>query len=114
MIEPGELNQRITFQARTAGQDAMGQASGAWANVATDPEVWAKSANVSSRDIAAAGMHAAGLDAKFIIRHRDDVLPTWRVLWRGVAFAIVGYPAALSGGTEWLEIRCTKTVSAAA
>lgn len=114
MIDPGELNQRITFQARAAGVDAMGQRNGAWADVASNPSVWAKSANVSSRDIAAAGAHMPGLDAKFVVRHRDDVLPTWRVLWRGVAFAIVGQPAALSGGTEWLEIRCSKTVSTAA
>lgn len=113
MIDPGELNQRITFQARAAGQDAMGQANGAWANVATDPEVWAKSANFSSRDLAAVGAHAPGLDAKFIIRWRADVLPTWRVLWLGKAFRIIGEPAALSGGTQWLEIRCSKIVSAA-
>jgi SPP1 family predicted phage head-tail adaptor len=108
----GALNQRITFQARAAGQDAMGSPNGAWANVATNPTVWAKSANVSSRDIAAVGLHQAGLDAKFVVRWRADVLPTWRVLWRGVAYAIVGEPAALAGGTEWLEIRCTKSLGA--
>ena len=108
MIHPGELNQRVTFQARAAGQDAMGSPNGAWADVATDPTVWAKSANVSGRDIAAVGLHQAGLDAKFIVRWREDILPTWRVLWRGVPHHIVGEPAALAGGTEWLEIRCTK------
>lgn len=112
MIDPGELNQRITFLARVAGQDALGGPNGAWANVPTDPEVWAKSANVSSRDIAAVGLHQAGLDAKFIVRWRADVLPTWRVLWRGVPYRIVGEPAALSGGTEWLEIRCSKYLGA--
>ena len=114
MIDPGELNQRITFQARAAGLDAMGQPNGAWADVPTDPTVWAKSANVSSRDIAAAGAHMPGLNAKFIVRHRGDILPTWRVLWRGQAFSIVGQPAALAGGLDWLEIRCSKVVSPAA
>lgn len=113
MIQPGELNQRITFQARAAEQDAMGSPNGTWADVPTDATVWAKSANVSSRDIAAAGLHQAGLDAKFIIRWRADVQPTWRVLWRGVPHRIVGEPAALAGGTEWLEIRCTKHLGAA-
>jgi SPP1 family predicted phage head-tail adaptor len=110
-IDPGELNQRITFQARAAGQDVLGQPNGAWANVATDPEVWAKSANVSSRDIAAAGAHQSSLDAKFVIHWRADVLATWRVLWRGQAYKIVGDPAALSGGTDWLEIRCVRMLS---
>jgi SPP1 family predicted phage head-tail adaptor len=88
--------------------------TGAWYNVPTDPEVWAKSANVSSRDIAAVGVHQAGLDAKFIVRWRSDILPTWQVLWGGRAFEIVGQPAALSGGTEWLEIRCKLKVNAQA
>lgn len=110
---PGQLNERITFQARAAGQDALGQANGAWANVATDPEVWARSAGVSSRDIAAGGMHAAGVDAKFLVRYRADVQPTWRVLWRGQPYRIVGEPAPVSGGTEWLEIRVTKMVATA-
>ena len=112
-MHPGELNQRITFQARAAGQDELGQPNGAWANVPTDAEVWAKSAGVSSRDIAAGGMHAAGVDAKFIIRYRTDVQPTWRVLWRGQAYRIVGDPAPVSGGTEWLEVRCTQQVATA-
>lgn len=106
LMDPGQLNQRITFQVRGDGQDATGQPNGAWANVPTNPEVWAKSANVSSRDIAAVNGHQASLDAKFIIRWRNDVLPTWQVLWGGRAFEIVGEPAALSGGTVWLEIRC--------
>lgn len=113
MIDPGQLNQRITFQARAAGQDVLGQPSGAWADVPTDPQVWARSAGVSSRDLAAVGAHQAGLDAKFIIRYRNDVLPTWRVLWQGRAYRIVGEPAPVSGGTEWLEIRCSLVVSAA-
>lgn len=114
MIDPGELNQRIIFQARAAGQDAMGQANGAWSSVPSNPEVWAKSANVSSRDLAAVGAHQPGLDAKFIVRWRADVSPAWRVLWKGMAFRIVGEPAALSGGADWLEIRCSKIVSTAA
>lgn len=108
----GELNQRITFLARAAGQDDHGQPNGAWSPVATDPTVWAKSAGVSSRDIAAAGGHQSSLDAKFIVRYRADVLPTWRVQWVGRVFEIVGTPAPVSGGTEWMEVRCSQVAAA--
>lgn len=107
-MAPGELNQRITFLARAAGQDDLGQPSGAWAPVATDPEVWARSANASARDLAFAGGHQSTVDAKWIIRHRSDIEPTWRVQWQGEHYQIVGEPACLAGGTEWLEIRGRK------
>lgn len=104
-IHAGELNQRLTFVAQAAGQDALGQPNGAWLPVATEPTVWAKSAGVSARDIAAAGVHSATVDAKWIVRYRADLLPTWRVQWNDQTFEMIGAPALLSGGTQWLEIR---------
>lgn len=101
----GELNQRITFQAQATGVDTLGQRNGAWAPVATDPTVWAKSGNASSRDIAAASAHGGTVDAKWIIRWRADIQAAWRVVWNGGVYAIVGQPAPLAGGTEWLEVR---------
>lgn len=106
----GQLDQLITFQARAPGKDALGQASGAWANVPTDPEVWAHSAFVTGRDVAVAGQYQATLDAKFIIRYRADILPTWRVLWNGQAFEILGDPAPIEGAREYMELRCTSGV----
>lgn len=111
-MHAGELNQRITFLVQTPGQDDLGQPTGAWAPVATDPTVWAKSAGVSGRDIAAGGAHLATVDAKWIVRYREDVLATWRVVWRGVTYRIVGQPAPVSGGNEWLEIRGQALVAA--
>lgn len=105
-----DLNQRITFLAQASGQDALGQPNGAWSAVATDPTVWARSAGVSGRDIAAGGLHQATVDAKWIVRYRADVLPAWRVQWNGDVYAIVGEPAPVAGGLEWLEIRGRKVV----
>ena len=105
-----DFNQRITFQALAASEDSLGQPSGAWVDVATDPTVWAKSAFISGRDLAAAGQLQATLDAKFIVRYRADVLPSWRVLWRGQPLDIVGEPADIDGAREWLSVACTKGV----
>lgn len=106
-LHPGQFRERITFQARAAGKDALGQANGAWANVPTDPTVWAKSAFVTGRDVAVAGQYQATLDAKFIVRYRTDILPTWRVLWNGQPFEILGDPAPIDGARDYLELRCT-------
>lgn len=105
-IGAGDLTEQITFQTRAAGVDDLGDETGDWANVPTDPTVWAKPAFITGRDIEAAGQLNATLDAKFIVRYRTDVLPTWRILWNGASFAIVGFPAPI--GREWLEIACTK------
>ena len=107
----GERKERITFLAQKPGQDAYGQPNGAWLPVPCGT-VWAKSAGVSSRDIAAAGGNQSILDAKFIVKYRAAVPPTWRVQWRGQQYEIVGRPAPVSGGAEWLEIRCSQTVVA--
>lgn len=110
----GELNQLITFLAQATGVDAQGQPNGAWGTVANNATVWARSAGVSSRDIAAAGVHLATVDAKWIVDYRADVLPTWRVQWNGSTYAIVGDPAPVGGGLEWLEIRGRKVVEPSA
>ena len=113
-MHPGEFNQRVTFLAQAAGDDGLGQPNGAWLPVATDPTVWAKSGNASSRDIAAAGAHGGTVDAKFIVRWRADVLPAWRVQWGGAVYAIVGQPAALAGGAEYLEVRARRLAGVSA
>lgn len=105
-IHAGLLRERITFLVQASGQDAMGQPNGAWAAVPSTPTVWAYDAGVSSRDIAFGTAHAATVDAKWIVRYRADVLPTWRVQWKGVDYEIIGQPAPLAGkANEWLEIR---------
>jgi SPP1 family predicted phage head-tail adaptor len=109
-IQPADLTERITFQVRATTRDALGQASGAWANVATDPTVWARPGFIGGRDVAIAGQHQATLDAKFIIRKRADILPTWRVLWGGKPFEIIGQPIPLGQFSEWLQINCTAGV----
>ncbi len=111
-MHAGKLHERITFLVQASGQDGMGQPNGAWAPVPTTPEVWAYNAGISSRDIAHGTAHSATIDAKWIIRARSDVLPTWRVQWKGVQYEIVGHPAPLAGSDDWLEIRGRKVLTA--
>ncbi|MEY5098885.1 MAG: Phage head-tail joining protein [Pseudomonadota bacterium] len=110
-MHAGKLRERISFLVQASGQDALGQPNGAWAAAPSTPDVWAHNAGVSSRDIAHGAAHSATVDAKWIIRARSDVLPTWRVSWKGVLYDIVGHPTLLSGSEEWLEIRGRKVLT---
>lgn len=110
-LSAGDLRDRITFLVRASGQDALGQPNGAWAPVPVMPSVWAHNAAVNSRDIAYGSAQMATVDARWVIRSRSDVLPTWRVQWKGVHYEIIGHPAPLAGRDEWLEIRGRKVLS---
>lgn len=108
-MHPRELTERITLLTQTVTEDAHGQrVASAWFPLPADAQVWAKTGNASSRDIAFAGAHQATVDAKLIIRHRTDLPADLRVLWAGATYEVVGLPAPLAGGREWLEIRCRR------
>ena len=111
-VHAGQLNRFITFEVRAPGTDAMGQANGAWQPVPSDATVWAAGAFVTGRDVAVAGQLQATLDAKFIVRYRTDIVAnTWRIVDdTGQPFDIVGEPAPIDGGREFLEVRCTAGV----
>lgn len=103
----GEMDQRVVLQQRAAGVDGRGQASGAWADVAT---VWARVRMAGVRDFAAADQQQSTLDAVLQIRWRADVQAHWRVMWRAQPYEIVGEPIDLDGARHTLELRLTKGV----
>lgn len=111
-MHAGKLRDRITFLVQASGQDSVGQPNGAWSPVGVTPEVWACNAGVTGRDIAHGTAHSATVDIRWVVRYRSDVVPTWRVQWKGAQYEIIGHPAALDGDTQWLEIRCRKVLPA--
>ena len=100
-ISAGDLTQRITLQSRATAQDALGNASGAWSDVAT---VWARARPLRSRELFAAGAIQNITDVEFTINYRADVASTWRVLWRGVPHDIIGQPIDIDGQKTWLQL----------
>lgn len=106
-IHAGMLDQRITLQSRAGGVDVLGQASGAWQDVA---EVWARARPLRSRELFAAGQMQNITDVEFTIRWRADVTSAWRILWRGVPHGITGMPIDVDGQQQWLEIMAATDV----
>ena len=103
-INAGDLRERITLQSPPTGRDSLGQRSGAWVDEST---VWAAAWPLSSRELLAAGQIQSEVTVRFRIRYRAGVLPSWRVLWRGVPHAIVGDPIDVQGRQVVLDLMCT-------
>lgn len=103
-INAGDLRERITLQSPPTGRDSLGQRSGAWVDEST---VWAAAWPLSSRELLAAGQIQSEVTVRFRIRYRAGVLPSWRVLWRGVPHAIVGDPIDVHGRQVVLDLMCT-------
>jgi SPP1 family predicted phage head-tail adaptor len=79
-------NERITIQRRAdATQDALGQPSAAWVDLA---DVWAFRDVSRGSEATAAGMEQAALPVRWQIALRTDVLPDMRITWRGLRFDI--------------------------
>jgi SPP1 family predicted phage head-tail adaptor len=105
-MDPGELDQRVTLQTRTAGQDSLGNKSLTWTDVA---EVWASYRPIRGTEYFAAGQIQAVVDAKFIIRYRDNVTSSMRLTWRGTPYDIVT-PIEWRGAKRYLELMCTSGI----
>ncbi len=99
-MDPGKLNQRVTLQRRAAGEDAMGQANGAWEDVAP---LWAQVLPLRGREYFAAAAVQQETSVKVTIRYRPDVTPSMRLVWQGVPYDITSV-VQLGGRKFWLEL----------
>lgn len=97
----GPLDRRATLQRPVLSRGAAGEALTAWQTVAT---VWASKRDVRGREFLAAGMTQAEMETTIVIRYRDDVAPTWRVVLDGRTYDIQG--SAELGRRDGLELRC--------
>ena len=104
LIVAGRLDQRLTLQAPATTEDELGQPVAGWSTVGT---VWASAAPLRGRELMAAAAGQSEATVRFRIRWRADVTRAWRVLWRGVAYAIESDPIDVHGQRQALELMCT-------
>jgi len=109
-LPAGKRNQRITFQQRASGSDALGQEAVNWADLATQPTVWAMAKPVRGSEYFAAGQMQARADVVFNIRYRADVTELLRVLWNGEPYEITSPPIDINGARVDMELMCSKGV----
>lgn len=84
-MNAGQLTELITIRHRSGGQDAAGQPSEAWADLATE---WASMRGLSGLETIKAGAEASGAKASFRIRWRTGYTTAMRVLHAGVEYEI--------------------------
>lgn len=106
MIKSGDLDRRITFQSRTGTQDsATGAYTYSWANLATNPTVWAQVRDVlpSRAESVDADIDMQRRPARIRCRYRSDITSDMRIVYDGRTLRIVSGPVEL-GRREGLEM----------
>lgn len=83
-----EMNEQVTIQAETRTANGQGGYTTSWANVATDPTVWARVIGLSGDEALQAGIQRAVQQWRVHIRLRTDVTPKHRLLWSGLTLNV--------------------------
>lgn len=100
MIDPGQLDRRITLESASVSTDAFGEAVRTYSTLA---QVWAK---VEYKGIPKEGEDTEKLTSvnkvRFTIRYRSDVDATNKISWKGNSYEIEG--VSLEGRERYLVI----------
>lgn len=109
-MQAGLLKHRIEIQHKVTPRDpATGEyGEPEWRLFA---EVWAQVSPLSARDLIAAQASQSEAAARVVIRHREGVLPTMRIVHRGELYSIEGPPLEdPKSGLEYLTLLVSKGV----
>jgi SPP1 family predicted phage head-tail adaptor len=102
-MKAGERDRRIELQHRTLG--AASSSGEQIAGFTTYATVWAQKLDQRAREVFVAGGTDADQVTRFVIRYREDVLVTDRILYKGADFDI--FQISEIGRSEGLEIFTT-------
>lgn len=103
-VAAGRLTERLRLQRRATGINESGSERREWDDIGT---VAAEAAPVTGRESFAGQQRFAEVDVVFTIRHRADVTPLHRVIWKGREYDVVATLALPGGRPDRLEIHAT-------
>lgn len=103
-MRSGTLRHVVTIRQRTSGQNAIGEPSASWADVAT-VRAWVQ--DISGRELLAAQATQNPVNAKIVIRHRADITPAMQVVHGAHTFNIEAVLSPTRTGTT-LELMCVR------
>lgn len=86
----GDLRSRVTFQTSTRVADGQGGFTETWANLATNPTVYAYLAAVNSRERLFSQQMQYQRSHVLVIRYRTDLNTSMRITYEGREFQIKG------------------------
>lgn len=101
-VGSGSLRHKVQLQEKQVSQDPdTGEMVELWVDVAS---VWADIVPMSGREFMAAGAEQSEVRGRIVIRYRDDIDATWRVVYRGKAYAIFAVMPDEVSGREHLNL----------
>lgn len=104
-FDPGLLRHRVEIQAQVTTEDSSGEVVQSWSSVAT---VWACIQPMSARETIMGQAMSSDVTTRIIMRYRDDVTASMRILHRGREFNIRGVIPDPVSGLEWLTLPCSQ------
>ena len=107
-MRSGTLRERVTIQAATVSQDSYGEPIETWANLATNPTVWASVGSRASgeRFISGGEQIQATVSHTVTIRYRTDVTVKMRLQWRTSRYLYVENVVDPDGRKADLVLMC--------
>ena len=108
-MRAGKLRHRVTLQAPGLTQDPVsGEMVPGWTDFAS---VWASIEPLSARDFIAAQAGQSKITARIVVRYREGILPTMRILHRDKVYAIQAPLPDAHSGLEYLTLPVSEGVS---
>lgn len=109
-IAAGKLRRRITIEQRLLTQDpGTGEMLHSWQVFANN--VPAAIEPLSAREFIAAQAGQSEVTARIVIRYREGVLPTMRILHKNKVYNIRGILADANSGMEYLTLPVSEGVN---
>lgn len=107
-LAAGKLRHRLLIQKPVTTQNtSTGEMQITWTDVAS---VWGSMEPLSAREFIAANAEQSEVTGKAVIRYRDDVNATMRIVYRGKTHNIMGVLADNLSGLEYLTLPLSEGV----
>ena len=102
-INVADMRTRITFRQPTITKDDGGAQVAGFANIATNPTVWARWINAHGEESVTSDALKSVQRATVTVRYRSDILVTWQILKDGLAWQIVSIDE-VQDRNRWIEL----------
>ena len=110
-LPAGRLRHRVSIEALVVGLDTDGATEEEWIDQ-IGRLIPAEIVALSGRELIAAQAVQSKVSTRIRIRYRAGVVPSMRVVHRGLAFNIEGIVPDPDSGRRWLTLMCTSGVNA--
>lgn len=107
-VAAGRLRHRIRIDAQVVHVNSSGEQETAWEEVAT---VWAAVEPLSARESMIAEQTQSKVNARIVIRARDDIRASMRAVHGITVYNIEGVIRDPDSGLEWITLPCSTGVN---